>query len=80
MKSKERAMANSPFWPKVYEHDSPEAQEQYDELVERTGCSGKDSLACLKRGAQPRLKAKPWRNNGPPPPPPPSEGGAPPLN
>lgn len=43
------AMANSPFWPKVYEHDSPEAQAQYDELVERTGCSGKDSLACLKR-------------------------------
>ncbi|EGY14587.1 hypothetical protein VD0002_g4773 [Verticillium dahliae] len=43
-----RAMANSPFWPKVYHYDSPEAEALYDELVNRTGCAGPDSLSCLK--------------------------------
>jgi len=43
-----RAMANSPFWPKTYQYDSPEAQLQYDTLVSFTGCAGPDSLACLK--------------------------------
>ncbi|KAM0526292.1 hypothetical protein ACHAPW_001229 [Verticillium nonalfalfae] len=44
-----RAMANSPFWPKVYQYDSPEAETLYEELANRTGCAGVDSLACLKR-------------------------------
>ncbi|KAM0329543.1 hypothetical protein ACHAQA_004852 [Verticillium albo-atrum] len=44
-----KAMASSPFWPKTYTHDSPEAQDLYDELVTRTGCSGPNSLACLKK-------------------------------
>ncbi|KAK1972951.1 carboxylesterase [Colletotrichum sublineola] len=44
-----KAMANSPFWPKTYTYDSPEAQALYDELAARTGCVGPNSLACLKR-------------------------------
>ncbi|CRK16842.1 hypothetical protein BN1723_011121 [Verticillium longisporum] len=44
-----RAMANSPFWPNVYQYDSPEAETLYEELANRTGCAGADSLACLKR-------------------------------
>lgn len=44
-----KAMASSPFWPKTYKHDSREAQALYDELAERTGCAGPDSLACLKK-------------------------------
>ncbi|KAH6675283.1 carboxylesterase [Plectosphaerella plurivora] len=44
-----RAMANSPFWPKTYRFDSPEAQAQYDRFASLTGCSGPDSLACLKQ-------------------------------
>ncbi|KAK1512833.1 carboxylesterase [Colletotrichum tamarilloi] len=45
-----KAMASSPFWPKTYAYDSPEAQALYDELASRTGCAGaEDSLACLKK-------------------------------
>ncbi|KAK2004635.1 carboxylesterase [Colletotrichum falcatum] len=44
-----KAMASSPFWPKTYAYDSPEAQALYDELAARTGCAGPDSLACLKK-------------------------------
>ncbi|KFA68035.1 hypothetical protein S40285_09584, partial [Stachybotrys chlorohalonatus IBT 40285] len=44
-----RAMANSPFWPKIYHYDSPKAQLQYDELASLTDCSGPDSLTCLKQ-------------------------------
>lgn len=44
-----RALASSPYWPKTYDADSPEAQWNYDVLVNRTGCAGeKDTLACLK--------------------------------
>ncbi|TDZ12925.1 Carboxylesterase patB [Colletotrichum spinosum] len=43
-----KAMASSPFWPKTYRHDSPEAQDLYDELARRTGCAGPGSLTCLK--------------------------------
>ncbi|EJT78596.1 hypothetical protein GGTG_03695 [Gaeumannomyces tritici R3-111a-1] len=57
------ALANSPFWPKTYAFDSPEAQWIFDTLSERVGCgappapprdgapSGGDGdgrLACLK--------------------------------
>ncbi|KAF9262430.1 carboxylesterase [Marasmius fiardii PR-910] len=44
-----KAMASSPFWPKVYKYDSPEAQALYDQLAARTGCAGPESLACLKK-------------------------------
>ncbi|KUJ22560.1 carboxylesterase [Mollisia scopiformis] len=43
-----KALASSPFWPKTYEYDAPEAQAIYDSLVEMTGCEGEDSLKCLK--------------------------------
>jgi carboxylesterase type B len=44
-----RALASSPFWPKTYAPDSPEARWVYDTVANRTGCGGAaDSLACLK--------------------------------
>ena len=46
-----RAVASSPFWPRTYKYDAPEAEEIYTQLVNLTGCSSSkdsDSLACLK--------------------------------
>ncbi|KXX74483.1 Acetylcholinesterase [Madurella mycetomatis] len=43
-----RALLSSPYWPKTYEYDSPEAQDLYDRMVNLTGCSGPESLSCLK--------------------------------
>jgi carboxylesterase type B len=44
-----KALASSPYWAKTYDADSPEAQWNYDTLVNRTGCgSARDTLACLK--------------------------------
>jgi carboxylesterase type B len=43
-----RALASSPFWPKTYRYDAPEAQGIYDSLANLTGCAGEDSLNCLK--------------------------------
>ena len=43
-----KTLASSPFWPKTYKYDAPEAQSIYDTLADLTGCSGADSLACLK--------------------------------
>ena len=43
-----KALASSPFWPKTYKHDAPQAQSSYDTLANLTGCSGPDSLKCLK--------------------------------
>ncbi|KAJ9142148.1 Proline iminopeptidase [Pleurostoma richardsiae] len=53
------ALASSPFWPKTYRYDSPEAQAVYDMFATAAGCappasSGDEdeedtSLACLKR-------------------------------
>jgi carboxylesterase type B len=43
-----RALASSPFWPKTYQYDAPEAQAIYDTLANLTGCAGKESLKCLK--------------------------------
>lgn len=55
----QRALAGSPFWPKTYHYDAPEAQELYDRFAELAGC-GKNgnastttttttSLQCLKQ-------------------------------
>jgi carboxylesterase type B len=44
-----KALASSPFWPKTYNYDAPESQSLYDNLANLTGCSGPESLACLKR-------------------------------
>ncbi|KAF4630791.1 hypothetical protein G7Y89_g7347 [Cudoniella acicularis] len=43
-----KALASSPFWPKTYKYDAPEAQSIYNTLTELTGCVGPDSLKCLK--------------------------------
>ena len=43
-----KALASSPFWPKTYEYDAPQAQAIYDNLADLTGCTGTDSLRCLK--------------------------------
>jgi carboxylesterase type B len=42
------ALSLSPFWPKTYNYDAPQAQAIYDTLANLTGCSGEDSLKCLK--------------------------------
>ncbi|CAL3969433.1 unnamed protein product [Diplocarpon coronariae] len=47
-----RALASSPFWPKLYGYNSPEAQEIYDTFAALSGCANGDkldSLACLKK-------------------------------
>lgn len=43
-----KALASSPFWPKAYKYNEPEAQNLYDTMARLTGCAGKNSLACLK--------------------------------
>lgn len=43
-----KALVSSPFWPKTYRYDAPEAQGIYDTLVNLTDCEGGDSLRCLK--------------------------------
>jgi carboxylesterase type B len=44
-----RALASSPFWPKTYRSNSPETQAVYDNFAALAGCSGPNSLACLKK-------------------------------
>ncbi|KAK8089569.1 secreted lipase [Apiospora hydei] len=51
-----QALASSPFWPKTYRNEAPEAQWRYDRLANLTGCGGGgggtatvDSLRCLKQ-------------------------------
>jgi carboxylesterase type B len=44
-----KALASSPFWPKTYRYDSPEAEAIYDQMIKGTGCDkALDSLRCLK--------------------------------
>lgn len=43
-----RALASSPFWPHNYRYDSPEAEENYERFAALAGCSGSESLQCLK--------------------------------
>ncbi|KAJ6014896.1 alpha/beta-hydrolase [Penicillium herquei] len=47
-----KALASSPFWPKSYKYDAPQAEAIYEQLVNLTGCSGhsrdSDTLSCLK--------------------------------
>lgn len=45
------ALASSPFWPKTYRYDDPEAEAIYSKLANLTGCTptaDTDSLSCLK--------------------------------
>jgi carboxylesterase type B len=42
-------LASSPFWPKTYKYDAPEAEAIYDRMVELTNCDqATDTLASLK--------------------------------
>ncbi|KAK3635245.1 hypothetical protein LTR56_014854 [Elasticomyces elasticus] len=43
-----RALASSPFWPKTYKYDAPQAQSIYDTFASLTNCTGPSSLQCLK--------------------------------
>ncbi|KAI9151365.1 carboxylesterase [Paramyrothecium foliicola] len=44
-----QALILSPFWQRPYLNSMPEAQARYDRLAEQVGCSGPDSLQCLKK-------------------------------
>jgi carboxylesterase type B len=45
----QHALGGSPFWPKTYKYDDPEAEALYTRFVELAGCSdAKNSLQCLK--------------------------------
>ncbi|KAE8383358.1 Alpha/Beta hydrolase protein [Aspergillus bertholletiae] len=44
-----KALASSPFWPKTYAYDAPEAEAIYNHLTNLTGCAdAPDPLTCLK--------------------------------
>ncbi|KAL3467250.1 Alpha/Beta hydrolase protein [Aspergillus heterothallicus] len=44
-----KAYASSPFWPKTYRYNDPEAEAIYEQFVSLTGCGdARDSLKCLK--------------------------------
>ncbi|KAB8242523.1 alpha/beta-hydrolase [Aspergillus flavus] len=44
-----KALASSPFWPKTYAYDAPEAEAIYEHLTNLTGCANAtETLACLK--------------------------------
>ncbi|TGO30314.1 hypothetical protein BPAE_0006g00540 [Botrytis paeoniae] len=45
-----RALASSPFWPKSYTYDAPQAQSIYDTMTDLTNCTGaiNGTLQCLK--------------------------------
>ncbi|KAJ5933596.1 hypothetical protein N7454_005925 [Penicillium verhagenii] len=47
-----KAIASSPFWPKSYAYDAPQAESIYNQLANLTGCAGYkhdyETLACLK--------------------------------
>jgi carboxylesterase type B len=47
-----RAILSSPFWPRNYRYDSPQAEELFQTLANLTGCGGDvdvDPLECLKQ-------------------------------
>ncbi|PWY93270.1 alpha/beta-hydrolase [Aspergillus sclerotioniger CBS 115572] len=44
-----KALASSPFWPKTYAYNAPQAEAIYTQLVDLTGCANaSDTLTCLK--------------------------------
>ncbi|KAJ5815577.1 hypothetical protein N7474_007354 [Penicillium riverlandense] len=47
-----KALASSPFWPKTYRYDAPQAEALYDQLANLTGCASShhetETLECLK--------------------------------
>ncbi|KGO73825.1 Carboxylesterase, type B [Penicillium italicum] len=47
-----KALASSPFWPKTYKHNAPQAEAIYTQLANLTGCAiykhADETLACLK--------------------------------
>ncbi|PYI30515.1 alpha/beta-hydrolase [Aspergillus indologenus CBS 114.80] len=46
-----KALASSPFWPKTYAYNAPQAEAIYSQLVNLTGCGNateNDALRCLK--------------------------------
>ena len=52
-----RAMASSPYWPKTYRYDSPEAEDIFNAVVEDVGCKGAlDEVQCLKNADLQKLR------------------------
>jgi carboxylesterase type B len=46
-----KALASSPFWPKTYHYNAPQAEAIYTQLANLTGCTSTqegETLACLK--------------------------------
>jgi len=46
-----KALASSPFWPKTYNYNAPQAEAIYTQLANLTGCTNahdSETLACLK--------------------------------
>lgn len=44
-----KALASSPYWPKTYRYDSPEAENLFNKVVQAVGCKGNsDEVACIK--------------------------------
>ncbi|OGE52631.1 hypothetical protein PENARI_c009G10437 [Penicillium arizonense] len=47
-----KALASSPFWPKTYDYDAPQAEAIYTQFVNLTGCAGfkndHETISCLK--------------------------------
>ncbi|KGO39645.1 Carboxylesterase, type B [Penicillium expansum] len=47
-----KALASSPFWPKTYKYNAPQAEAIYTQLANLTGCASynhaHETLACLK--------------------------------
>ncbi|KAF2205089.1 alpha/beta-hydrolase [Delitschia confertaspora ATCC 74209] len=44
-----KAMASSPYWPKTYRYNDPEAEAIFKSTVDLAGCKGKrDEVQCLK--------------------------------
>jgi carboxylesterase type B len=46
-----KALASSPFWPKTYDYDAPQAETIFTQLANLTDCTSetdKETLACLK--------------------------------
>ncbi|KAF2709548.1 alpha/beta-hydrolase [Pleomassaria siparia CBS 279.74] len=52
-----RAMVSSPFWPKTYRYDAPEAEAIFDAVSESVGCTGSaDEVQCLQKADLQQLR------------------------
>ncbi|KAL4968662.1 putative carboxylesterase [Aspergillus stella-maris] len=59
----QKALASSPFWPKTYRYDDPEAEGVYERLVDLTGCNDNihNNTNPNKKANVNRDRDAPWR-------------------